>query len=391
MRLDRARARRAAQALGNRLRGPAYARATMPVEAVPEGAVVVHFAAVPAEIYQLEQWQYPLSRLAETRPVVVLVTRPDIGRLVTERTGLPVLYAPRGAQLERLVTERRPAVVLYVNHREPNFRMLRYPETVHVYLGHGESDKGASASHQNMAYDYCFVAGRAGQDRLSAALPLFDAAVRAPMVGRPNLDHGEASAAPPPGTPDAGGRTTLLYAPTWEGGLPSMAFGTVVSHGRALVDAALADPDIRLVYRPHPLTGTSSPAFAEADAALRQRIGEAGAPHVVDDGAYGWQLNAADVAVVDISSVAYDWLATGKPMLLTVPTDPFARPTPGRLSERATRLRADGAGDVVRQIRTVLGAPDPTWPELVEYHFGDTTPGASITRFLEAIEDVVRT
>ena len=89
---------------------------------------------------------------------------PDVGRLVSQRTGLPVVFAPSASQLEELVSQRPPAVILYVNHREPNFRLLRHAHIPHVYIGHGESDKGASASHQNLAYDYAFVAGQAGRD-----------------------------------------------------------------------------------------------------------------------------------------------------------------------------------------------------------------------------------
>ncbi len=385
----RATTRAGVRAVRNRLDRRRYARTVLRIEDVPEQAVVVFFAAVPAEIYQLEQWRQALSEVGGRHPVVVCVTVPDIGRLVTERTGLDVVLASAGVQLERLVETRRPAAVLYLNHREPNFRMLRYPETVHVYLGHGESDKGASASHQNMAYDYCFVAGPAGRERLEAAMPLFDASRRAPMVGRPNLDPRVLRTGRPGTVPDAPGRTTVLYAPTWEGGLPSMAFGTVASHGEALARAVTADPAYRLVYRPHPLTGTIRPADRAADARVRAVVEAAGSPHVVDTGPYGWQLGAADVAVVDVSSVAYDWLATGKPMLLTVPADPRARPTPSRLLDIAPRLPAGEAAQAVERIREVLEHPVTGWSELVAHHFGDTSPGASVERFLDALDAVI--
>lgn len=377
------------RAVRNRIRRRQYARVAGSVDSVPEGAVIVFFAAVPDEIYQLEQWSHALSKVADRHPVVVCVTVPDIGRLVTARTSLPVVYASAGTQLERLVQTRRPAAVLYLNHREPNFRMLRYPETVHVYLGHGESDKGASASHQNMAYDYCFVAGRAGQERLENAMPLFDARRRAPMVGRPNLDPHVLVAGRPDRIDAVPGRMTVLYAPTWEGGLPSMAFGTVASHGEAVARSIIADSAYRLVYRPHPLTGTISAAHAAADRRVRALVEAAGAPHVVDTGPYGWQLAEADVAVVDISSVAYDWLATGKPMLLTVPVDPQARPTPSALLDLAPRLGVEDAARAAERVRHAVEHPVDGWADLVDHHFGDTAPGASVQRFLTVLDAVI--
>ncbi len=373
--------------LRNRLTRRRYARTALRVDDVPVAAVVVFFAAVPEELYQLLQWRPVLERVREHRPVVVVTSAPDIGRLVAQ-TGLPVAFAPRGADLERLIHSRRPAVVLYLNHRERNFTMLRYVETVHVYLGHGESDKGASASHQNMAYDYCFVAGRAAQDRLAAAMPLFDAVRRAPTVGRPTLDPHAASQQRPDWAVDAPGRSTVLYAPTWEGGLPSMAVGSIASHGEAIVASVLGDPGLRLVYRPHPLTGTVSPEHAAAATRIRRLVEEAGPPHLIDTGPYGWVFDIADAAVVDISSVAYDWVATGKPLLLTTPVDERARPTPSRLDSLAPMLRAQDADRTAERVRRLIESPVEGWADLVEYHFGDVRPGASIRRFLDTLDDV---
>jgi CDP-Glycerol:Poly(glycerophosphate) glycerophosphotransferase len=380
--------RRVTRIIRNRLARRSYARAVAGVDEVPVGSYVVFFAAVPDEIYQVEQWQHVLRVVARRRDVFVLAGSPDVGRLVLERTGLPVVFSAGGRDLERLVTSRRPAAILYLNHRQSNFAMLRYPETVHIYLGHGESDKGSSASHQNMAYDYCFVAGQAAQDRLAAALPLFDVQRRAPRVGRPNLDPEVLGHERPEWAVDAPGRSTVLYAPTWEGGLPSMAVGSVVSHGEALVRSVLADPTLRLIYRPHPLTGSVAREHAAADERIRRAVSAAGLPHLVDTGPYGWVFAVADLAVVDVSSVAYDWLATGRGLIITQPADKRARPTPSRLLDVAPTLAASDADRAATRLRQLLGEPEPGWADLVEYYVGDTSPGASIGSFLEALAAV---
>ena len=43
----------------------------------------------------------------------------------------------------------------------------------------------------------------------------------------------------------------VWYAPTWEGDRPSIAYGSLASHGVAIIEALLADPSIRIIYRPH--------------------------------------------------------------------------------------------------------------------------------------------
>ena len=99
-------------------------------------------------------------------------------------SSLPVAFARASGELETLVERHRVAAVLYANQVEQNFRMLRFAEPVHIQIGHGESDKGGSVSNQHKAYDYTFIGGPAGRERLARGLYDFDADARRPG-GRP--------------------------------------------------------------------------------------------------------------------------------------------------------------------------------------------------------------
>ncbi len=353
---------------------------------VPSGALALYFCTEPANLFQLEQWRRPLERLASTRPVFVIVDRPDTGAALLQRTTLPLAFAQGSGALERLVHDYDVRVVAYVNQVERNFRMLRFAEPVHVQLGHGESDKAYSVSNQHRAYDVTFVGGRAGRDRLGAALRDFDADRRTVGVGRPQLDYDY------PGAPDWDRDSGLrvLYAPTWEGDRPSVAYGSLVSHGRAIVTTLLADPRIRVIYRPHPRTGLSSPRHAAADREIRALLAAAGDRHLVDAGPYGWQWAFADACITDISSVGYDWLATHKPLVLTEPAATSAYRPASRLLDELELLPATRAGSVVA-VLTERGLGGSAGAEsqltgLAHYYFGQTADQASSTRFAEAVE-----
>ena len=354
---------------------------------VPNGGVAVYFCTGPENLFQLEQWRLPLERLARSRPTFVVVDQPDTGAALLERSTLPVAFAQGSGALERLVDERDVRVVLYVNQVERNFRMLRFAGPVHVQLGHGESDKAYSVSNQHKAYDLTFVGGPAGSDRLGAALRGFDPDVRTVQVGRPQLDHTY------PGAPgwSRGSGLRVLYAPTWEGDRPSVAYGSLVSHGVALVEALVADPEVRVVYRPHPRTGLGSPRHAEADRAVRAVLARDGDRHLVDDGPYGWQWAFADACVTDLSSVAYDWLATTKPLVVTEPVAAEAYRPASRLLDELPLLPASEAGSVrdVLRARGLGAAPgaetDPLLADLSRYYFGETADGASTARFEAAV------
>jgi hypothetical protein len=373
--------------LQNYAASPRFAARVRRNGSIPDGAVALFFAAPPENMYQFDLWRRPLERLAASRPVFVIVDRPDTGQLVLASSTLPVAFARGTPALEALVARHQVRVVLYVNQVEANFRMLRFAEPVHVQLGHGESDKVFSVSNQHKAYDLTFVGGEAGRDRLACALREFDVDRRTVQIGRPQLDHDY------PGAPewprDSGLR--VWYAPTWEGDRPSMAYGSVATHGEAMVKALLADPSIRVIYRPHPRTGRISPAYAAADRRLRALLAAGGDRHLVDEGDYGWQWKFADACITDISSVAYDWLATGKPLVITEPVAAAADRPPSALLDTLPLLAAEDA----RQVRVVLHrlgldrahpARDPQLIELAGYYFGDTANRASSRRFAAAIE-----
>lgn len=383
--------RRAVVRVRNQLAERAFTRRAGGNGPVPPHGVALFFATGPENRYQFEQWRPTLERLAARRGVFVVVNRPDTGDLVLSTSTLPVVLARGSAALEELVRAFDVRVVLYCNQVEPNFAMLRFAEPVHVQIGHGESDKGSSVSNQHKAYDLVLVGGDAGRDRLGRALRGFDADARTVPVGRPQLDHAYAGA---PDWPRESGRR-VLYAPTWEGDRPSIAYGSLVSHGLALVDALLADPGTRLIYRPHPRTGQASAAHAAVDRQIRDRLDASGGRHLVDEGPYGWQWAFADVCVTDVSAVAYDWLATAKPLVVTEPAEPRAFRPPSPLLDTLALLpaaRARTIGAVLAELELHPGGAGPglSVEELATYYFGDTSAGASTQRFEDAVEAAAR-
>ena len=351
---------------------------------LPTRPVLVFFAGGPVEFYQLAEWLPVLEHLHRSVPLVVVGTRADGVRAALRHTTLPVRLAKGAPDLERVVREEDVPGVLYVNHLERNFRMLRFPQPVHVYLGHGDSDKDSSVSNQNKAYDFSFVAGQAARERLARVLRHYDADARAVLVGRPQLDH---DPPPPPGLePD--GRVVVLYAPTWEGDRAAMAYGSVATHGAALVGSLVRDGGFRVVYRPHPRSGTTSPSYRRADQEIRGLL--AGTDHLVDDGAfYGWQRRTADVCLTDVSSIAYDWLATGKPLVVTIPSAVDVTLPASRLLDLVPRLPASDAALAPEVIQDVSAAMPPGWDALVQYYVGDTTFGAATRRFEGALTSIL--
>ena len=357
-------------------------------DTVLDQPVLVFFPEPPNNAYQLEQWYAPLAALAAELPCVVITQDSRTTRSVREHSTLPVHCVARTATLDGLLARSDVGLVLYVSHHPANFAALRHAGMAHVYLGHGDSDKGGSSSNQLKAYDYAFVAGEAAVDRIRETLTWYDADARTLKVGRPQLDLPTAGV--PREVPHDPPR--VLYAPTWEGAQPSVRYGSVTSHGTALL-RSLLDDGLDVVYRPHPRSGANDSRVREADLALRRLVTEhpGGRGRVDAGGPLAAALHEADLLVTDISSLAMEWLPSLKPLVVTTPAAPGLEVPTSPLLTTVPRLSADDAPAAAALVRGLL-AQDlgvATRRALVQHYLGDTAPGAATLRFVAACRTVL--
>lgn len=347
---------------------------------------VVFFAGTVRNLYQLRQWYGPLEALHAHVPVLLMCNDSRVGQVLRAEAPLPSVTVGRFATLDDVTSRSDVAVIGYVGNEGGNFQTLRITSALHVFLTHGESDKLVSVTGQMKAYDYVFVAGRAAQDRFAEHLLRFDVDARTKLVGRAQLDHVVVG----PKTRADGDPVTVLYAPTWEGGQGSSDYSSVLTHGRRLVEAALADPRLRLVYRPHPRTGASRADFEAADHQIRALVRRGGG--TVDTGLDPVETFAdADVLVADVSAIAHDWLPTRRPLVVTDVESPASVVARTRLADVVPRLTAAQLPEVAELLHH-HATQDPARDERValeEYYFGDPALGTGTERFVAACLEVI--
>jgi hypothetical protein len=350
-------------------------------------SVMVYFPGAPDSLYQIAPWLDAFDALHDEHPLVIVCQDSRVARWIGARTKAEVLTIARYGRLDDLLSRSDVKLVLYVSHEPKNFECLRFPTMLHAYLGHGDSDKGVSASNQLKAYDYALLPGQAAVDRIRGRLVKYDAASRCIVIGYPHRVRHSAR------TPTAG-RCTVLYAPTWEGAQPSVAYSSVLSHGAALVRGLLADPRFRVIYRPHPLTGVTSGEYAGAHAELVALISRAArarpaAGHRVVAARHeslDETFDEADLLVCDISAVATHWLTTGRPLVVTVPAQESAVPADAGLLGVAPRLAAADASSAVEELWR-HHTDDPKAPDrrlISDYYFDGSSHTTGPERFIAA-------
>ncbi|WSC24751.1 hypothetical protein OIE60_24205 [Streptomyces sp. NBC_01766] len=247
--------------------------------------VALYFSGSRDSAYQVNMWLETMSQV-EGRPLIILRERAIVPQLAS--TAVPVVCVPGGVHLMNmdLSTVR---VALYAANVGKNIHMLRVPTIKHVFIGHGDSDKLASVNPYSKAYDEVWTAGRAGRDRYALA----DVGVRDEdivEVGRPQL----APIRSWTGTPKQQ-IPTVLYAPTWEGWDDNPGNTSLLLAGENIVRRLLtAEQPVRVLYKPHPFTGTRSAKAKAAHIRITAMVEKAAAARAAEP---RWtELSAATAA-----------------------------------------------------------------------------------------------
>ncbi|MFI1765942.1 hypothetical protein ACH41H_28320 [Streptomyces sp. NPDC020800] len=242
---------------------------------------VLYFSGSKDSAYQVNMWLETMEQL-DTRPLIILRERAILNNLAP--TTVPVICVPGGVHLMNLDLST-VRVALYAANVGKNIHMLRVPTMKHVFIGHGDSDKLASVNPYSKVYDEVWTAGRAGRDRYAIA----DVGVRDDdivEVGRPQLAPIQSRQAVPDGPRGeaADGRCpTVLYAPTWEGWDGNPGNTSIVLAGENIVNALVkADPPVRVLYKPHPFTGTVSKEAGTAHQRITALVEKAAAERAAD-------------------------------------------------------------------------------------------------------------
>lgn len=360
-----------------------------------EFVAAAYFAGDLSSVYQLEQWLWPFEQLAarlndsghSSRPFGIIVRNARVAEYLKGVTTFPVRFSRLTTGLDKFMQSPSLRVVFYVNQGTSNFQALRYPEPAHVHLSHGESEKISMISNQLKGYDYVFTAGQAARERIEQTLygmsedRMFD-------VGRPQLDRprsvprewDEFKKEHPDGM-------AVFYAPTWEGDSPSMAYGTIAYNGEAIV-TSLLEAGYRVLFRPHPRTGVMRHNFEKALESVTERVESDPRGFLDESPDVSWQFDEADLAVVEMSSVAFDWLASAKPLVMVRPHEPEAEVLEGGLFDRCPTVGPGSRERIVDLIDEAVSRSDSV-AALAQFYLGDTAQGEQTARFIHASERVI--
>jgi hypothetical protein len=343
--------------------------------------VMIYHTGTDDSIHQINMWLSVVEKLG--RPALVVMRERNCFAELAP-TSLPVVCIPGAVEFMTFsLPEIR--VALYTANVGKTIHMLREPGVRHVFIGHGDSDKTASFNPFSKVYSEIWVAGEGGRDRYRrAAVGIRDEDIV--EVGRPQLEGITIITA---GVGD--GPVTVLYAPTWEGWTGDPAHSSLMRTGPTLVERLVALPNVRVIYKPHPFTGTVSAEADAADAKIRAVIARAGDGNRTVAGTavtlYDC-FNQSDLLIADISSVLTDFIYSQKPYVVANLTGLSDEDFRMRFPSVGTAYLLDPDAERIESILDVIRRGDPLAAErraLKHYLLGPDEPDA-MTRFAAAVD-----
>jgi hypothetical protein len=357
--------------------------------------VAVYFPDNMSKAYQLIQWLPVLEDHPSDLSFGIVVRKISIYLELKTLTKLPIAYVPTFADVMELYRVSPFKAVMYVNNGVGNFQSLTVAELAHIHVNHGESDKICMVSNQVKAYDRVFIAGQAAVLRHRAALSEFNEEVLV-RVGRPQLDEN-----PAPSITEST-RQTVLYAPTWEGEDEANNYTSMEELAPYIIDAILAQENIRVVYKPHPRIADSDESQIRKNhdyvlRAIKQaNVKDPGAGHVVrETGDILAIFPRIDLLVSDVSSIALDflYLRTEAPIILTDRRDDVSQlHIDSPLSAATPVLSKGNIVDAKETIGDILSFDKYVQDRKVlrEFYFDNVKAGESAPRFFEAMRKAIK-
>jgi hypothetical protein len=343
--------------------------------------VMLYHSGADDSTYQVNMW-VPVAARLERPVLIVLRERPCLAQLAP--TSLPVVCIPDAVDFMSFALPD-VRVAMYTANVGKAIHMLREPGVRHIFVGHGDSDKAASFNPFSKVYSEIWVAGEAGRDRYRrAAIGIHDEDIV--EVGRPQLAGLQVM------TDLIGDRMmTVLYAPTWEGWTADPTHTSLMRIGAALVERLVGFPNVRVIYKPHPFTGTVTAEAAAADAAVRSIVARAGASGriVVGPSPTLYEcFNEADLLIADISSVLTDFIYTEKPYVVANLSGLTEEGFRAKFPSVGMAYLLDQAAERIGAILDLVRDSDPLAEErrtLKHYLLGPDQPDA-MTRFAAAVD-----
>jgi len=234
---------------------------------------------------------------------------------------LNIIYAKNPTDVENVLNKLPFLKAIYYFSNTGNLiHTLRYNIYQHIFLGHGDSDKAASAHKFFRVYDEIWVAGQAHIDRFKNA-EFKTAHIDFIKVGRPNLKHIVKNTV---NKEDKLNEqiSKITYFPTWEGTYEENNYSS--AHlSVILLSEVQRKLNCKISAKYHPVTGARDVTLKNINSSLQEEFADRA--YMLDVAEKSTPISnlitGSDAFICDISAVVSECISSLSPIFIYIPTD----------------------------------------------------------------------
>lgn len=240
---------------------------------------------------------------------------------ITQYPNVDIVYAKSAIAVEQVLNQLPYLKAIYYLSNTGNLiHTLRYNIYQHIFLGHGDSDKAASAHKFFRVYDEIWVAGQAHIDRFKNAGFNVEH-IKFVKVGRPSLKQIVKQSVSNNNVTEHIIKT-LTYFPTWEGAFEENNYSSA-RLSPIFLSELQQKLNCKIVAKYHPLTGSRDKTLETIQDALQNSFIDRSCmlsianksepiPNLVVN---------SDLFICDISAVVSECISSLSPIFIYIPED----------------------------------------------------------------------
>lgn len=268
----------------------------------------------------LEQWIGSFIRSDDSFAILIR-NKALFDWAVDKYPELSIVYARGANDVENILNKLPFLLAIYYFSNTGNLiHTLRYNRYKHIFLGHGDSDKAASAHKFFRVYDEIWVSGQAHIDRFKNSNFNVDH-IKFIKIGRPNLKN-ILSHQLKLESKDSSKVKRIIYLPTWEGVYEENNYSSV-HLSCVMLNEVLKKFNYNLSIKFHPVMGSRDKTLkalpnevSEAFVNNREQVSVFDKTVPLDS-----FIGSGDAFICDISAAVSECIATLAPVFLYMPND----------------------------------------------------------------------
>jgi len=279
----------------------------------------------------------------------------------------------------------------YPSNTGNNIHLLAFSHIEHIFIGHGDSDKSASAHKFFRVYDQNWVAGDAHKDRFSNEG--FDfRGLEFVKVGRPNLLE-VLKKSQTDWRERYGNSIRLLYLPTWEGVYEEQNYSSLPILKDIIVEVSTKF-DMAISIKLHPSTGNREIGFKNIEKDLVKLINtrKINGELVAKEQTVNDLLSQNNLFICDISAVVSEALSANAPIFVYIPKDKEIKISQSNMPYEYYAYIFSSVNELLDKIEQVLDGDDylsQNRKKAMEYILGrDETLDNRFIKNLKQIDEV---